>query len=82
MTYLGFILHFHIGGGKKLGVNPFREANVNILPRRPNRETQGERTRNTEDRIPDDPPQECVQEEEYEVHDVHDRERERRLIPT
>ena len=38
-------------------------------------------TTDTEDRVPNDVPQESVEEEEDQVHDKHDGQRKRCLIP-
>ena len=81
MLYLGLVLNLHISRSQQLGVDPLGQTHVDILPRRPNGQSKAERPGNAEHRIPDDPPQEGIQEEEHEIHDVHDRERERSLVP-
>lgn len=78
--YLWLILDLHILRGQKLGINPLGQTGINILPGGPDRETQYKRPRNTKHRIPNDIPKEGIQKEEHEIHDIHDRQRERRLV--
>ena len=78
--YLGLVLHFHMLGSKQLGVNPLGKASVDVFPWSPNRETEGEGACNTENRVPDDEPEEGVEEVEDEIHDVHNRQGEDGLV--
>lgn len=52
------------------------------MPRRPDRQPKCKRMSNTKHRVPNDVPQERVEEEQREVHDIHQRQRKRRLIDT
>ena len=79
-TNLGLVLGLHVRGSQDLGVDALREAGVDVLPRRPDGETDRETPRNGEDRVPDDIPKEGVEEEEREVHVEHERERERGVV--
>ena len=79
-AYLGLVLNLHLRGSKELGVNPLRHPRVDLLPRRPDRQTEVERPGDREHNHPDDIPQVRVQEEQDQVHDVHDGQRERNLV--
>ena len=80
--YLGFVLDLHLPGRQKLRVNPLGQPGIDILPWRPNRQAKGERSAYAEHHIPNNVPQICVQEEQDQVHDIHNRERERYLVGT
>lgn len=77
---LGLVLDFHVVGGQELGVDSLGQPHEDVFPRRPNAHAEGKRPSDTEDRVPDDVPEESVQEEEDEIHDEHDRERKRGLV--
>ena len=79
-TYLGLVLDLHFGGSKELSVDTLRHPGVNLLPRRPDGQTKMERPRDREHDNPDDVPQVRVQEEQDQVHHVHDRKSERHLV--
>ena len=91
--HLGLVLDLHVLRGEHLGVDALGQARVDVLPRRPDGEAEGEGARDGEDRVPDDVPQERVEEElrgsaerdlnpshQREVHDEHHRQRERWLV--
>ena len=80
MTYLGLVLDLHLRSRQELGVDPLRHPSVNLLPWRPDRQTEVERPSNTEHNNPDDVPEVRVQEEQYQVHHVHNGKRERHLV--
>jgi len=79
---LGFVFDLHLSGGEQLGVHAFWHPGKDILPRGPNRQTESERPTDTEHHKPDDIPKVCVQEEEDQIHDIHDRQGKRHLVPT
>ena len=55
-TYLGLVLHLHLGGSKELSVDTLREACVDLTPWGPDRQTQRERPSDGEYDDPDDVP--------------------------
>lgn len=73
-SYLGLILHFHLASRQKLGIDPLRQSGEDIFPRRPDGQTQRERPPNTEHDIPDDILEIRIQEEQDQIHDIHDRQ--------
>ena len=79
---LRLVLRLHVRRRQNLRVYALREPGVDVLPRRPDRQTQSERAPDGEHGVPDDPPEERVEEVKHEVHQVHDRQRERGLVPT
>lgn len=79
---LGLVLHLHLGCRKQLGIYPLWKACVNVLPRCPDRQAESKGATNAEDDDPDDVPEICVEEEEDEVHDIHDSQRERDMVRT
>ena len=52
----------------------------NLIPWCPDGQAEGERVTDAVYRIPDDVPQECVKEEERQVHDAHEGQGECRMI--
>jgi hypothetical protein len=53
---LGLVFYFHIARCKDFRVDTFRESGKDVSPRCPNGDTEIKRTRNGEDRIPDNVP--------------------------
>ena len=78
---LGLVFDLHLSSGEQLSVHAFRHAGVDILPRGPNRQAESERPTDTEDHEPDDIPKVRVQEEEDQIHDIHDRQGKRHVVP-
>ena len=81
-THLWLVLGLHVRRSQDLRVYALREAGVDVLPGRPNRKTKGEGTRDAEHRVPNDPPQESIEEEEDEIHEIHNCEGKCGLIST
>ena len=71
-AYLGFVLDFHDVCGQKFGIDSFRQTGKDVLPRGPDGKSQPKRASDAENSIPNDEPQEGIQEEKNEVHDEHD----------
>ena len=67
VTNLGLVLRLHVSGSQDLGVDPLGQPCVDVLPRSPDGQTEHERPRDAERRVPDDPPEEGVQEVEHQV---------------
>ena len=81
-TNLGFIFDFHITRSQKFRINPLRQPRKYIRPRRPNAQPQRKRAQDAKHRVPNDIPQKRIQKVQHEIHDVHDRERQRNVIAT
>lgn len=79
-AYLGLVFNFHDLSGQDFSVDSFGETGKDVLPRGPDGQPKPKRTSNAEDSIPDDKPQEGIQEEKNQVHDEHDGQRELGLI--
>ena len=79
---LGLVLDFHITGSDNLSVDSLGQSSKDILPWGPDTHTEGEGPSDGEDGVPNDIPQEGVEEEERKVHDVHDRQSEGGLVGT
>jgi hypothetical protein len=58
--------------GQQFCVNPLRQPRIDILTWCPNRQARGKALRNAEDGVPNDVPQESVQEEKDQIYDIHD----------
>ncbi len=76
--YLRLVLNLHLATSKQLGIYPLRQPGENILPRRPNTQPKLEAPRDRENRIPNNVPQERIQEEQHQIHHIHDSQSERR----
>jgi hypothetical protein len=57
-AHLWLILDLHVGGGEDLGVDSLWESGVDLLPGRPDRHSEGERSSDGEDGVPNDVPDE------------------------
>jgi len=79
-TNLGFVLNLQIRGCEELGVYPLGQPGVNLAPWCPNGKAEVERACDGEDNVPNDPPQEGIQEEEHKIHDIHDGQGESDLV--
>lgn len=77
---LGLVLDFHVAGSDNLGVDSLGQSGKDVFPWCPDTHSKRERSSNRKDRVPNDIPQECVEEEEREVHDVHDGQGEGGLV--
>ena len=73
IAYLGLVLDLHVASSQQLRVDALRQALEDVPPRCPDRKAEYEGACDTENRVPDDIPKEGVEEEQDEVHDVHDR---------
>lgn len=82
ITDLRFVLDFHIIRSKDFGIDPLGQPGEDILPRGPDTHTDGKASGDREDSVPNDIPQEGIQEEQSQVHDKHDSESKGRLIHT
>ena len=80
VLYLWLVLDLHLSGRQQLRVDSLRHAREDLAPWCPDGDTELERAHHGEDNQPDDVPQVRVQEEQDEVHDIHDGERERDLV--
>ena len=67
MAHLRFVFHFHI-------LRHYGQPSENIFPGCPNQKTKPESARphDAEERVPIDMPKEGIQEEQCQVHDIHD----------
>ena len=81
-TYLRLVLDLHLTRSKKLRVDSLRHPGEDLCPRGPNTEPKTETPPNTEDDEPDDVPEICVEEEQDQIHNVHDRKGKWNLIST
>ena len=63
-TCLGLVFDLHIGGGEQLGIDSLGQSHKDVFPRSPDAHSQCERSTDGEDGVPDDIPQEGVQEEQ------------------
>ena len=79
-AYLWLILLIQLARAQNFRIYPLRQPRIHLRPRCPDTQAQRERMRNTEHRIPDDVPQERIQEEQTEIHEIHQRQRERSLV--
>ncbi len=80
-TYLRLILYFHVSVRQKFRVNALWQASEDILPGRPYGKTNCEGPPNADDRVPDDIPKEGIEEEQRQIHKIHDSQRERSMVP-
>ena len=78
--YLRLIFDLHVGGSQQFGVNTLWESSENILPWRPDGESESEGARDGKDGVPDNVPQEGIEEKEDEIHDEHSGKGESRLV--
>ena len=79
---LGLVLDFHVASRNDLGVNSLGQSGENVFPWGPDTHTEGEGSSDGKDSVPNDIPQEGVEEEERKVHDVHDSQCEGGLVGT
>jgi hypothetical protein len=77
---LGLVLDLHLGRRQQFRIYPLWKTGVNVLPRSPDRQTERKGAANAEYDDPDDVPEVRVEEEEDEVHDIHDSECERDMV--
>ena len=77
---LGFVLYLQIRGCEEFGVDPLRQSGINLTPWCPNGEAEVEGACDRENNVPNDPPEEGIQKEEHEIHDVHDGQGESNLV--
>ena len=79
-AYLWLVLNFHDLSGQNFSVDSFWKTGKDVLPRGPDGQPKPKRASNAENSIPDDKPQEGIQEEKNQVHDEHDSQRELSLV--
>ena len=79
-TNLGFVLGLQIRRREEFGVDPLRQPGINLAPWCPNGKAEVEGPCVGEDDVPNDPPQEGIQEEEDEIHQIHDGQGESNLV--
>ena len=79
-TNLRFVLCLQIRSSEEFGVDPLQQPGMNLAPWCPNGKADVEGACDGEDDVPDDPPQEGIQEEEYEIHQIHDGQGEGDLV--
>lgn len=80
-TDLRFIFDLHLSGGEQLGVHALRHPSIDIFPRSPNRQAEGKGSANTEHYEPDNVPEIRIQKVEDQIHQIHDREGKRHVVP-
>jgi hypothetical protein len=79
---LWLVLDFHITSREDFGVDTLWKASKDVPPRRPNGDTEVERTRYRKYRIPNNVPQVRIEEEEDEIRAEHQAEQNPWLVLT
>lgn len=79
-TNLWFVLDLQVRSCKELGVDPLGQPSIDLAPWCPDGKAKVKRARDGKNNVPDDPPQESVQEEEDKIHKIHDGQGESYLV--
>jgi hypothetical protein len=74
------MLDFQFQSCEEFGVDPLWQPGVNLMPWCPDRKAKVERACDGKDNIPDNPPQEGIQEEQHKIHQIHNRQSEGDLV--
>ena len=77
---LGLVLDLHIGSGKNLRVDTLGQTGEDVPPWRPDGNTEVERSRDREQHVCNDVPEVGIQEEQDQVHEVHETEQDSGLV--
>jgi hypothetical protein len=74
------VLYLHIRSSEDLGIDTLGQPGENVPPRRPDGDTEVERSRYREQHVEDNVPQIRVQEEKDEVREEHETKENLRLV--